>query len=129
MLAWTEAPYWEGLSYPSGGALCRPLWQDKYISAMWSDMWKPRVHYSWGTGGMGWSEMASCKKPAFIPHYQTPLSINLSKFSFTTNYRSGGFVINFPGWKKGMKPGIFLFLGEFNQGLFLLDFVMSIKSF
>ena len=129
MLAWSKAPYWEGLSQPTRGALCQVHTGEKSYRALCQA--QAGVHFAvvHSRGGIGWSEMASCKKPAFIPHYQTPLSINLSKFSFTTNYRSGGFVISFPGWKKGMKPGIFLFLGEFNQGLFLLDFVMSIKSF
>ena len=67
MLAWTEAPYWEGLSYPSGGALCRPLWQDKYFSAMWSDMWKPRVHYSWGNWGDGMVRDGQLQKTRIYP--------------------------------------------------------------
>ena len=135
MLAWSKAPWWEGLSRPTGGSHSAKHTAvhcgEKHTGKKWERAhwqahpgWLKGVHFAvvHSRGGIGWSEMASCKKPAFIPHhYQTkPLSINLSKLSFTTNYRCQleGFVLILPGWK----PGIFFVFGKFNQRLFLVGF-------
>ena len=136
MLAWSKAPWWEGLSRHTGGPHSAKHTVEKstlekserghVLASTHSLCLVEGVHFAvvHSRGGIGWSEMAGCKKPAFIPHYQTPLSINLSKLSFTTNYRCQleRFVPNLPG----SKPGIFFFFGEFNQRLFLFG---SIKSF
>ena len=128
MLAWPKAPYWEGLSRLTRGPHSAKQTQAHIVSACFKGPCSLLCSTLQGGEGIGWSEMASCKKPAFIPHYQTPLSINLSKFSFTTNYRCQleGLFSTSQGWK----PGIFFFLGQFNQRLFLLSFfLISIKSF
>ena len=58
------------------------------------------------------------QKTRIYPPLSDAIEHKFVKILITTNYRSGGFVINFPGWKKGMKPGIFLFLQRIQSSTF-----------